>query len=343
MDFSDPNIEKFMAFIARVVNEENLLPPIRPAIALLVEEAMRDVEDQEKLSTRFRVVADLLREATYWAKKADRRRVMPADVQVALNERYKRFNLSEEKYRESIERDIIMVATSGSRIGQVNGLAVFDLGDYSFGKPCRITASVGPGRQGVVNIERESGLSGEIHDKGVYILTGFLRNRFGRNHPLALEASICFEQSYGEIDGDSASSTEVYAVLSALAEFPLEQGIAVTGSVSQQGDIQPIGGINQKIEGFFDLCLGRGLSGDQGVLIPRANLVNLMLKSEVIEAVREHMFNIWAISNVNEGIEILTGIQAGTPNASGVFPNGTVNRKVSDRLIAMAQTLREYR
>jgi predicted ATP-dependent protease len=343
MEFSDPNIERFMAFIARVVNEENLLPPIRPAIALLVEEAMRDVEDQEKLSTRFRVVADLLREATYWAKKADRRRVMPADVQMALSERYKRFNLSEEKYRESIERDIIMVETSGGRIGQVNGLAVFDLGDYSFGKPSRITASVGPGRHGVVNIERESGLSGEIHDKGVFILTGFLRNRFGRHNPLALEASVCFEQSYGEIDGDSASSTEVYAVLSALAEVPLEQGIAVTGSISQQGDIQPIGGINQKIEGFFDLCLARGLNGSQGVLIPRANLVNLMLKSEVIEAVREHMFNIWAISTVDEGIEILTGIQAGTPNASGVFPSGTVNRKVSDRLIAMAQTLREYR
>jgi predicted ATP-dependent protease len=343
MDYSSSNMEKFMAFIQRVVVEEDLLAPNRPAIALLMEEAIRDVEDQTKLTTRFRLVADLLRESSYWAAQANQRTVTPKEVTRTLEQRRKRFNLAEEKYREDIERDVVMVTTSGSRAGQVNGLAVFDLGDYSFGKPCRITASVGVGRGGILNIERESGLSGAIHDKGVYILSGFLNNRFGRRMPLAFDASVCFEQSYTEIDGDSASSTEIYAILSCLANLPLNQGIAVTGSINQQGDIQPIGGINHKIEGFFDVCRTRGLTGQQGVIIPHGNLPHLMLNEQVIEAVRKNKFHVYAISTVDEGMEILTGLKAGRPNKKGIYPSGTINRMVADRLLEMAGVLREFR
>jgi len=342
MDYSKANLEKIMAFIQRVVTEEDLLQPNRDTIADLIEEAMRDVEDQQKLTTRFRVVADLLRESAYWARKAGHRTVTPQDLATAVAQRRRRFNLAEEKYRESIERDVVMVDTRGRRIGQVNGLAVFDLGDYSFGKPCRITASVGVGRSGVVNIERESGLSGAIHDKGVYIVSGFLRERFGQKHPLAMNASVCFEQSYTEIDGDSASSTEVYAILSCLSELPLRQGVAVTGSVNQRGDIQPIGGINDKVEGFFDICRTRGLTGNQGVIIPEANLAHLMLHQELIDAVKNGKFHVWAVATIDEGMEILTGVQAGRPDRKGNYPEGTINRRVADRLEKMAEALRGY-
>ncbi|MBN2493842.1 MAG: AAA family ATPase [Deltaproteobacteria bacterium] len=343
MDFSPSNIEKFMAFVQRVVSEEDLLQPVRAAVALLVEEAMRDVEDREKITTRFRVIADLLREAAFWARKASHSRIQPGDVHRAVTERRRRFNLAEEKYRENIVRDVVMVDTQGERIGQVNGLAVFDLGDYCFGKPCRITASVGIGEHGVCNIEREAGLSGEIHDKGIYILSGFLRNRFGQRQPLALDAGVCFEQSYGEVDGDSASSAEVYAILSALSGLPIRQGIAVTGSVNQQGDIQPIGGVNHKIEGFFDICRSRRLTGRQGVIIPRGNLEHLMLDLEVVRAVQAGRFHIWAVDDVDAGMELLTGVQSGKASSRGIYPQGTVNRLVADRLAAMASTLREYR
>ncbi len=343
MDYSSANIEKFMAFVQRVVSEEDLLPPNRPAIAVLLEEAVRLVEDQSKLTTRFRVVADLLREASYWARQAGKRTVSPQDVVRTIEQRRRRVNLAEEKYRENIERDVVMVSTSGRRVGQVNGLAVFDLGDYSFGKPCRITAAVGVGRSGIVNVERESGLSGAIHDKGVYILSGFLKERFGRHAPLALDASVCFEQSYTEIDGDSASSTEIYALLSCLADLPLRQGIAVTGSVNQRGDIQPIGGANHKIEGFFDICRMRGLDGRQGVIIPRGNLPHLMLGEDVVAAVRKGRFAIFAASTVDEGLEILTGMQAGKPDRKGNYPPGTINRLVMDRLSEMAGSLRDFK
>jgi lon-related putative ATP-dependent protease len=343
MNYSSANIEKIMAFVQRVVSEEDLLPPNRPAIAALLEEAIRLVEDQSKLTTRFRVMADLLREASYWALQSGKRTVTPQDIARTIKQRRRRVNLAEEKYREDIERDVVMVSTNGRRIGQVNGLAVFDLGDYSFGKPCRITAAVGVGRSGIVNVERESGLSGAIHDKGVYILSGFLKERFGRYSPLALDASICFEQSYNEIDGDSASSTEMYAVLSCLSDLPLRQGIAVTGSVNQRGDIQPIGGVNHKIEGFFDVCRMRGLNGRQGVIIPRGNLPHLMLDEDVVNAVRKGRFNIFAVSTVDEGLEILTGVQAGKQDRKGNYPPGTINRLVMDRLSEMAGSLRDFK
>ncbi|MBW2702399.1 MAG: AAA family ATPase [Deltaproteobacteria bacterium] len=343
MNYSKANLEKFMAFIQRVVKEEELLQPTRPAIALLAEEAMRDVEDQRKLTTRFRVVADLLRESTYWAGKCSRRSISPDDVRKAVLERKRRFNLAEEKYRENIMRDVVIVTTTESMVAQVNGLAVFDLGDYSFGKPCRITATVGIGDSGVINIERESGLSGEIHDKGIYILSGFLRSRFGQQHPLALDASVCFEQSYGEVDGDSASSTEVYAIMSALSELPIAQEIAVTGSVNQQGEVQAIGGVNNKIEGFYDICNSRGLTGKQGVIIPKSNIEHLMLDEEVVDAVRRGRFHVWSVSTIDEGMELLTGVTAGRPDSKGKYPAGTVNRMVSDRLETMAKSLRDYR
>ncbi|MFH0899784.1 MAG: AAA family ATPase [Pseudomonadota bacterium] len=342
MVFSRTNLEKYLAFVSRVTREEKLLAPTHKALALLVEESIRDAENRDKLSTRFRLTADLLRESSYWARAARRRQVAEQDVERALGERYRRINLVEEKYRESIERGVILVATSGRRTGQINGLTVFDLGDYSFGKPCRITASVGVGREGIINIERECGLSGESHDKGVYVLTGFLRNRFGSKVPLALDASICIEQSYGPVDGDSASSTEMYAILSCLAELPLSQGIAVTGSVSQHGDIQPIGGINQKIEGFFEICQARELDGTQGVLIPRRNTDHLMLRSDVVEAVRRGLFHVWAISTVDEGMEILCGVPAGERQPDGEYPPGTVNARVLARLRSMAEEMRRY-
>ncbi|RME21093.1 MAG: Lon protease family protein [Deltaproteobacteria bacterium] len=342
MDFNRSSLEKYMAFVQRVVKEEDLLAPNRAAVAALVEESIRQAEDQRKLSTRFRLVADLLREASYWARRCGRRNITRKEVEQAIEHRRRRVNLVEEKYREDIERDVIMVSTSGAKVGQVNGLAVFDLGDYSFGKPSRITASVGVGRQGVVNIEREAGLSGAIHDKGVYIISGFLAERFGRDVPLSLEARLCFEQSYGEIDGDSASSAEIYALLSALSGVPLRQSVAVTGSVNQHGELQPIGGINHKIEGFFDLCRSRGLDGSHGVVIPRANLPHLMLRQEVVDSVRKGKFHIWAASSVDEGMEILTGFRAGTPGRSGLFPRGTINRLVQDRLRSMAEALRDY-
>ncbi len=337
------NLEKLLAFIHRVVHEEGLRPFGRPALALVAEQALRDAEDQTKLSTAFRALADLARESNYWAIRAGHRVVLPADVERALAERRRRFNLSEEKYQESIEREQILVDTRGARVGQVNGLTVFDMGDFVFGKPCRITAAVGVGRRGVLNIESESGLSGEIHDKGVYILSGFLRERFGRRHPLALDASVCFEQSYGPVDGDSASSTEVYAILSALAEAPLSQAIAVTGSVNQRGDLQPIGGVNQKIEGFFEVCRVRGLNGQQGVIIPRSNLPNLMLSRDVVEAVQRRRFHVWAVDTVDQGMELLTGLPAGRPRPDGSYPPGSLNRRVADRLAEMATALREYR
>jgi len=342
MECRASTLEKFLAFVQRVVQEEDLAHPNRRAVAELVEEMMREAEDQQKLSTRFRVVADLLREATYWARRAGRRTITRAEIARAISQRRRRVNLAEEKYREDIERDVVMVSTSGSRVGQVNGLAVFDLGDYSFGKPCRITASAGVGRQGVVNIEREAGLSGAIHDKGVYILGGFLSERFGRDFPLTLDARICFEQSYSEIDGDSASSSEVFALLSSLARVPLSQAIAVTGSINQRGQLQPIGGVNQKIEGFFDICQARGLDGSHGVIIPRGNLHNLMLRHEVVEAVRRGRFHVWAAATVDEGMELLTGVRAGRPGRKGVYPPGTLNRLVADRLRRMAETYRDF-
>jgi ATP-dependent Lon protease len=253
-----------------------------------------------------------------------------------------RHNLIETRIREMIEEGTLLVDLEGTRVGQVNGLSVLEIGGYSFGKPVRITATAALGKTGVINIERESNLSGRFHDKGVHIISGYLRSRFAQDKPLSLSASICFEQSYSGVDGDSASSTEVYALVSALAELPLRQDIAVTGSMNQQGDVQAIGGINEKIEGFFDVCKIAGLSGSQGVLMPASNVEDLMLREDILDAVAAGKFHIWPVAKIEEGIEILTGMTAGQRNSDGSFPGGTVFAAVDERLSKMARVMKEY-
>ncbi len=260
----------------------------------------------------------------------------------AVEERRYRHNLPDEHLREMITRGTIMIDTEGAVVGQVNGLSVYSLGDISFGKPSRITCRTYLGRSGVINIERESQMSGPIHDKGVMILSGYMGWKYAQEYPLSLSASLCFEQSYEGVEGDSASSTELYALLSSISDVPIKQNIAVTGSVNQKGEIQPIGGINQKIEGFFEVCRAKGLTGDQGVMMPAKNLKHLMLRDEVIEAVKNGQFHIWAVSTIDEGIEVLTGIEAGKRKDGGGYPEGTINYKVDQNLREMANKLRYF-
>jgi predicted ATP-dependent protease len=299
------------------------------------------VDNQEKLSSRFSDVADIVREASYWAKLEGLPVVSGDNVRRAVEEKYLRSNLVEERVREFITEGTIMVDVAGEAVGQVNGLAVIDLGDIRFGKPSRITAKTFMGKSGVLDIERESKMSGRIYDKGVLILSGFLGASFAQERPLSLSASICFEQSYEGIDGDSASSTELYALLSSLAGVPIRQGIAVTGSVNQHGMIQPIGGVNQKIEGFFDVCREKGFTGDQGVIIPIQNVKNLMLRYDVVEAVRQGRFHIYGVRSAEEGIEILTSMPAGA-KVDGAYPEGTINYRVDKRLREIAEGLKKF-
>jgi predicted ATP-dependent protease len=268
--------------------------------------------------------------------------VTGAHVQQALDAKVDRHNLLETKIRELVEQNLVFIDTTGGRVGQVNGLSVLEIGGYAFGKPVRITASVALGKTGIINIERESNLSGRFHDKGVQIIGGYLRRTFAQDKPLSLSASVCFEQSYSGVDGDSASSTEIYAILSALAELPIRQDLAVTGSVNQQGDVQPIGGVNQKIEGFYDVCRLKGLTGKQGVLIPAENVEDLMLRDDVIAAVANGSFHIYPITTIEQGIEILTGVHAGKQLTSGKYEAGTVFARVNKRLNQMAVAIRKY-
>jgi len=259
-----------------------------------------------------------------------------------VDSRYWRFNLVEEKLREMIAEGTVLIDTEGWKVGVVNGLAVYDIGDISFGKPSRITAQTSMGREGVINIERESELGGPIHNKGVQILSGYLRGRYAQDKPLSISASICFEQSYSGVEGDSASSTELYAILSSLCGLPIRQDIAVTGSVNQKGEIQPIGGVNQKIEGFFDVCRIKGLTGTQGVMIPAQNVGDLMLRKDVVEAVAQGSFSVIPVRTVDEGIQILTGVQAGERGPDNMFPEGTVNYLVDMRLREMAEGMKQF-
>jgi predicted ATP-dependent protease len=311
-------------------------------VAAIIDEASRLVEDQDKLSLRFSELTDLMREAAYWAKQTDAKEVSAEHVERAVEEQEYRASLVKERVQELISRDILLVDTDGESVGQVNGLAVHMLGHYAFGRPTRITANVYLGRDGVVNIERRAQLSHSTHDKGVLILAGFLGHRFGQQRPLALSATLTFEQSYGEVAGDSASSTELYCLLSALADVPLRQGIAVTGSVNQKGAVQAIGGVNYKIEGFFDVCRRRGLSGDQGVIIPTANAQHLMLRPDVVAAVERGDFHVWAVDHVDEGIEILTGLPAGVQDEDGNWPQGSINDLVDVRLDELGGRLRDW-
>ena len=332
----------YAQFVAAHCRNEKLLHFDRSAIATLLEQTARMVEDQHKLSSQFMEIADLIREASYWAKKDGHTIVSASDVTRAAEEKLYRVNRVEERLHELYEDGTILVDTNGAVVGQINGLSVIPLGDHTFGRPSRITAQVFSGKAGMVNIEREVKLSGPIHDKGVLILNGFLGGTFATQRPLSLSASICFEQSYNGIEGDSASSTELYALLSALSGVPIKQGIAVTGSVNQRGLIQPIGGVNFKIEGFFAVCKSKGLTGQQGVMIPKTNERHLMLNEEVITAVKAGQFNIWSIETIEQGIEILTGLPAGERGKNRNFPKGTLFQLVEERLQKMDTLMKKH-
>jgi len=335
-----PEIMKdYALFVATKCRCEGLLHFDRTGIARLLEYTARMVEDQNKLSSQFMEIADFIREASYWAHKDGHSLVTGDDVLRAADEKEYRVNRIEERMQELYDDGSIMVDTDGAVVGQINGLSVIGLGDHTFGRPARITARVYTGQAGMVNIEREVKLSGPIHDKGVMILTGFLGGTFAAERPLSLSASICFEQSYDGIEGDSASSTELYALLSALSGVPIKQGIAVTGSVNQRGMVQAIGGVNFKIEGFFAVCKSQGLTGRQGVMIPKSNERHLMLNDEVVAAVRAGRFHIWSVETIEQGIEILTGMPAGQRDKHGDFPKKTVFHLVDKRLADMAERM----
>ncbi|MBI5569721.1 MAG: AAA family ATPase [Desulfomonile tiedjei] len=336
------NIYKLAGLAASLCAEEELLPCDASGIEALAKMAMRWAGQKKKLTARFELITDLIREADLTAREAGASAISASHVEQAFADAIERVNMLEDKIHEYIEDGIIMIDTQGERIGQINGLSVYSLPEFSFGRPSRITVKTSMGKLGIISIEREADLSGNVYNKGVLILAGFLRARFAQDKPLNLSASITFEQSYSGVDGDSASSTELYALLSDLAAKPIDQGIAVTGSVNQHGEVQPIGGVNQKIEGYFRVCKALGLTGRQGVMIPRRNVGDLMLNREVLEAVKAGQFHVWAIDHVDQGIEILTGIPAGEPDEEGNYPEGTINYLVDERLDDLSQGIKEY-
>ena len=342
IDLTPENVAAYCAFICTICNAEGLLHADRSGVARVVEYSARLVSDQTKLSSRFGQLQDVLIEADYWARKDGAPLITSEHVKNALETKIHRLNLMEEKIRQLIAEGTLMVDVTGEVVGQMNGLVVYDLGDFSFGRPSRVTAKTFAGRRGVINIERESKLSGRIHDKGVLILSGYLGGKYGSGRPMSVSASLCFEQSYEGIEGDSASSTELYALLSSLSGLPMRQGIAVTGSVNQKGEIQPIGGVNEKVEGFFDVCKAKGLTGDQGVLIPHQNIPHLMLRDDVVEAVAAGQFHVYPVSTVDGGIEVLTGTPAGKMEPDGNFTEGSVHDRVNRRFQELAEGLREF-
>ncbi|HEX4545194.1 MAG TPA: AAA family ATPase [Candidatus Acidoferrum sp.] len=342
MAMSDGVIAEYAGRLRALSEKETLYPFDRGAFASMLEYGVRQAGRRNKVTARFVDIADLAREAHYNAAAAGEAVVRAAHVRGALSSKMERHNLIETRIREMIQEGTLLVDVSGARTGQVNGLSVMEIGGYSFGKPVRITATAALGKAGLINIEREANLSGRFHDKGVHIIAGYLRSNFAQDKPLSLAASICFEQSYSGVDGDSASSTEIYALVSALSGLPLRQDLAVTGSINQQGDIQAIGGVNEKIEGFFDVCRIKGLTGTQGVMMPESNVEDLMLREDVLEAVGAGKFHIWPVAKVAQGIEILTGTAAGQRNGNGKFESGTVFALVDERLSHMARTLKEF-
>ena len=342
MNRNDASTREYTSFIKKICQEEKLKPFDRSGAAGVVEYGTRLAGRQTKLSTRFHQIADLVREASYWADEDGSSKVTEKHVDLAFENHIERLNLVERKIQELIDDGQIMIDTEGEVIGQVNGLSVFDMGDYAFGRPSRITAKTAMGKAGVIDIDREVEMSGPIHSKGVYILSGYLRGKYAQDKPLNMCASLCFEQSYSGVEGDSASSAEIYSLLSSLSEIPIRQDIAVTGSVNQKGEIQPIGGVNHKIEGFFAVCKARGLTGTQGVIIPHQNVGDLMLRKEVVKAVREKKFYIYPVKTVDQGIEILTGVKAGKKKADGAYENGTVNELVDKRLRTLAEDLERF-
>ncbi|MFC1884709.1 Lon protease family protein [Thermodesulfobacteriota bacterium] len=342
MDKTEESIHQFAEFVKMTVERDNTKPFDRTAIAALIEQAVRMTGKQEKISISFPQVTDLIDEADFWAGQENSKIVKEKHVDKAINSRVYRSNLVEEHIQEMIERGTLIIDIDKDVIGQINGLAVYSLGDYMFGKPNRITVSTSMGRAGIINIEREADMSGNTHNKGVLILAGYLRKKFAQDKPLSVSASIAFEQSYGGIDGDSASSTEVYALLSSLSGIPIKQYIAVTGSVNQNGEIQAIGGVNQKIEGFFDCCKKMGANKKQGVMIPESNIKDLMLRKDVVEAVKKGKFHIYPVSTIDEGIEILTDKKAGERKPDGTYPKGSINNLVDRKLKDLAEGLKNF-
>jgi lon-related putative ATP-dependent protease len=342
MDRTDRHIAQYAAFIAARVKNRELRDFHKTAIARIIEYGSRLIEDKQKLSTRFIDIADVASEANYWANRAGSDLVTAEHVETALEQKEYRSRMIEDKVQRMIEEGTIMIDTEGAVVGQTNALSIYEMGDYVFGRPSRITARVAFGRGGIMDIQRETEMSGRIHNKGVMILSGYLAGKYAAEKPLVGSITLAFEQLYEELEGDSASSTELYTILSALANLPIKQGIAVTGSVNQKGEIQPIGGANRKIEGFYEVCKARGLTGDQGVMIPIQNVKHLMLKKEVAQAVSEGKFHIWPITNVDEGIEILTGIAAGEQSEDRTYPEGTVHYLVDQRLDNFAEKLKEF-
>ena len=337
LERSTENQQLYARLIGTLVHKEKLRPFNRTAVARIIDHSARVVADAGKLSARIGGITDLLREADYWAGQAGNPLVTAGDVQQALDAQHRRADRVQKRLQEEILKDTLLIDTAGAQIGQVNGLSVLQLGNFAFGAPTRITAQVRLGEGKVIDIEREVELGGPLHSKGVLILTGFLGARYTGERPLSLSASLVFEQSYGGVDGDSASSAELYALLSAIARLPIKQSFAVTGSVNQHGQVQAIGGANEKIEGFFDICQSRGLTGEQGVLIPASNVRHLMLRQDVVDAVAAGKFHVYPVETVDQGIEILTGIPAGTCDADGNYPEGSVNFLVGSRLSELAQ------
>jgi len=342
LDWTAEHNRNYAAFVSRWVRENDLRHFDRAAVARLIEHGARLRESQRKLSARLLEISDLVSEASFWAEKHGHALVEESDVALAIRKKDYRSSLLEERVRELIDDGTIAIATDGERVGQVNGISILDLGDYSFGRPTRVSARVSLGREGIASIEREIELSGPIHSKGVMILSGYLAATYAQDWPLVLAATLTFEQSYDEVEGDSASSTELYALLSALSGLPLAQGIAVTGSVDQHGSVQAVGGVTRKVEGFYATCEAQGLTGGQGVIVPATNVRNLMLDDEVVEAVRAGRFHVWAVRTIDEGIELLTGRRAGRPRADGSYPPDSVHGLVAARLERYAQRLRSF-
>ncbi len=342
MDRTDENVKKYAVFICSLCEHHKLRHLDTSAMARVIEYSSRLAEDRKKLTTRFAFVADIIREGNYYAGLDNAPLITGNYIEKAIDEKFYRSNLVQEKIREYIERGIFLIDTEGETVGQVNGLSVMSLGDFEFGRPSRVTASIGLGRGGIMDIEREAALGGPLHTKGVMILGGYLNQKYAREKPLSLSARLVFEQSYGGVDGDSASSTELYALLSALSGLPINQSLAVTGSVNQNGEVQAIGGVNEKLEGFFEICKARGLTGKQGAMIPASNVQNLMLKEEILDAAEKGLFRIYPVKTIDEGIEILTGVKAGERGHDGSFEKGSVNERVDTRLKEMAEKFREF-
>ncbi|UCB54083.1 MAG: AAA family ATPase [Thiotrichales bacterium] len=342
MHRNESNQQQYARLLATLAHKQQLLPFDRHAVARVIEQSARLADDNEKLTTHMRSIEDLMQESDYWARQRGESTVAATDVQQAIDAQIRRADRIRERLQEEIERGTILIETAGEKVGEINGLSVMMLGGYSFGRPSRISARVRLGKGNVVDIEREVKMGGPIHSKGVLILSHFLGARYALDYPLSLSASLVFEQSYGGVEGDSASSAELYALLSALAEVPIRQSLAVTGSVNQHGEVQAIGGVNEKIEGFFDLCNSRGLSGAQGVLIPASNVKHLMLRNDVVAAVEAGKFSIYPVSTIDQGIELLTGVEAGVRGADGDFSPDSINRRVEDRLIHFSMQLKHF-